>query len=97
MKTHLPSFEVLDSHLTDDLFKSLITCPVERGFAAGVFGNGWIMHQVHQWYSGLLQGHHLPYDWTICLDQGDASWIRCTKKLDTVIYYQCPTCPQYWL
>jgi hypothetical protein len=98
IKSHKPPTEVPTHCLVDELFKALIRCPIERGITAGVFGNGWAMHQAHQWYHQLVhEGQHLPDDWTITLDQVNVKWIMPTKSLANTIYYQCPTCPEYWL
>lgn len=100
IKSHLPETKVhADAdHLVDELFKALICCPIERGITAGVSGNGWALHQAREWHSQLVcQGQHLPVDWTMHMDQIDTKWIVPTQRLAHTIYYQCPTCPRYWL
>lgn len=98
IKSHLPPTEVQAHHKVDKLFKALICCPVERGITAGVFGNGWGIHQARQWYNQLVnEGYHLPDDWITQMDQIDTRWIAPTKNLANTTYYQCPNCPKYWL
>lgn len=97
IKSRLPSTQV-HPDFTDELFKALLCCPIERGITAGVSGNGWAMCQIRRWYSQLIiKGHPLPHDWIIHLDQVDTRWIIPTKQLATTIYYQCPTCLTFWL
>jgi len=91
--SHLPSIKIHQGQF-EDLFKSLISCPIQRGMASGVFGNGQVIHQARQWYDHDA----LPVDWTRYLDEMDPMWvIRTNRLMPSVTYYQCPTCPQYWL
>ncbi|KAG1845812.1 hypothetical protein F4604DRAFT_1688584 [Suillus subluteus] len=97
IKSRLPSTEV-HTGFKDELFKTLLCCPVERGIKAGVCGNGWAMNQVRTWYNHLvIRGYPLPHDWIMHLDQVDTKWIIPTKQIASTIYYQCPICPTYWL
>ncbi|KAG1793365.1 uncharacterized protein HD556DRAFT_1308785 [Suillus plorans] len=98
IKSHLPPTEVQAHHKVGPTFQSTHCCPVERGITAGVFGNGWGIHQARQWYNQLVnEGHHLPDDWIMQMDQIDTRWIAPTKNLANTTYYQCPACPKYWL